>query len=85
VDPVPDPLLLRKSGSARNRTLDLCVSSQELWPLDYRGGQLSVRSCVKENGERINGEVTGGHSVTPFRGSARGAGSSHQHCSIMDV
>jgi hypothetical protein len=32
VDPVPDPLLVRKSGRARNRT-------QELWPLDHRGGQ----------------------------------------------
>jgi hypothetical protein len=38
VDPVPDPLLLRKSGSAGNRTWDLWVSSQELWPLDHRGG-----------------------------------------------
>jgi hypothetical protein len=37
VDPVPDPLLLRKSGSAVNRTRDLRVSSQELWPLDHRG------------------------------------------------
>jgi hypothetical protein len=25
VDPVPDPLLLRKSGSAGNRTRDLCL------------------------------------------------------------
>jgi hypothetical protein len=38
VDPVPDPLLLRKSGSARNRTRDLWVSSQKLWLLDHRGG-----------------------------------------------
>jgi hypothetical protein len=30
-DPVPDPLLLRKYGSARNRTWDLCVCSHELW------------------------------------------------------
>jgi len=28
VDPVPDPLLLRKSGSAGDRTRDLCISSQ---------------------------------------------------------
>jgi hypothetical protein len=35
VDPVPDPLLLRKSGSARNRTRDVCVWSQKLWPLDH--------------------------------------------------
>jgi hypothetical protein len=38
VDPVPDPLLLRKCGSAGNRTRDLWVSSQELWLLDQRGG-----------------------------------------------
>jgi hypothetical protein len=39
VDPVPDPLLRRKLGSAGNRTRNLCVSSQELWPLDHRGSQ----------------------------------------------
>jgi hypothetical protein len=38
VDPVLDPLLLRKPGSAGNRTRDLWVSSQELWLLDHRGG-----------------------------------------------
>jgi hypothetical protein len=38
VDPVPDPLLLRISGRARNRTRDLWICSQELWPLDYVGG-----------------------------------------------
>jgi len=27
VDPVPDPLLLRKSGSAGDRTRDLCICS----------------------------------------------------------
>jgi hypothetical protein len=35
VDPIPDPLLLRKSGSAGNRTRDLWICSQELWPLDH--------------------------------------------------
>jgi len=38
VDPVPDPLLLRKSGSAGDRTRVLCICSQKLWPLDHRGG-----------------------------------------------
>jgi hypothetical protein len=38
VDPVPDPLLLRKSGRAGNRILDLWICSQKLWPLDHRGG-----------------------------------------------
>jgi hypothetical protein len=38
VDPVPDPLLLRKSGSAGNRTWDLLICIQELWPLDHIGG-----------------------------------------------
>jgi hypothetical protein len=39
VDPVVDPLLHRKFGSAGNRTLDLWVSSQEVCPLDHGGGQ----------------------------------------------
>jgi hypothetical protein len=34
VDPVPDPLLLRKYGRARKRTRDLWICSQILWPLD---------------------------------------------------
>jgi len=42
VDPVPDPLLLRKSGSAGDRTRDLCICSQKLWPLDHRGGLNSI-------------------------------------------
>jgi hypothetical protein len=37
VDPVPDPLLLRKPGSAGSRTRT-SGSNQELWPLDRRGG-----------------------------------------------
>jgi hypothetical protein len=37
-DHVPELLLLRKSGSAGNRMRDLWVSSQELRPLDHRGG-----------------------------------------------
>jgi hypothetical protein len=44
VDPVPDPLLLRKSGSAENRTRDLCTCSQKLWPLDHRGGPIITKS-----------------------------------------
>jgi hypothetical protein len=38
VDPVPDPLLLRKCVSVGNRTRDLWICSQELWTLDHRGG-----------------------------------------------
>jgi hypothetical protein len=38
VDPIPDPLLLRISGSADNRTRDLWVSSQEICPLGHRVG-----------------------------------------------
>ena len=41
VHPVPDPLPLRKSGSAGNRTRDLCICSQKLWPLDHRGGMMA--------------------------------------------
>jgi hypothetical protein len=39
VDYIPDPMLLRKSCGAGNRTRDLYVCSQELWPLDHRGAQ----------------------------------------------
>jgi hypothetical protein len=38
VNPVPDSLLLRKSGSARNRPRNLWICSQDLWPLNHRGG-----------------------------------------------
>jgi hypothetical protein len=38
VDQIADRLFLRKSGSARNRTRDIWICSQELCPLDHRGG-----------------------------------------------
>jgi hypothetical protein len=38
VDPVPDPLFLWISGAAENRIRGLWICSQELWPLDRRGG-----------------------------------------------
>jgi hypothetical protein len=36
VDPVPGPLLLRKSSSYGIRTRDLWICSQELWSLDHK-------------------------------------------------
>jgi hypothetical protein len=39
VDPVPDPILLRKTGSAGNGTPGLWIYSHELRTLDHRGGQ----------------------------------------------
>jgi hypothetical protein len=56
VDPVPDPLLLRKSGSAGDRTRDLCICSQRLWPLDHRGGRLSI-ICGNKMPTRCNRRV----------------------------
>jgi hypothetical protein len=38
VDPVPDLLPVRKSGSVDNRTRDLRVCRQEFWLLEHRGG-----------------------------------------------
>jgi hypothetical protein len=38
VDPIPDPLLLRKYGSSGNRTQSIWICSQKLWILDHRGG-----------------------------------------------
>jgi hypothetical protein len=45
VNLVPDPLLLRKYGSAGNRTRNLWVCRQELWPLDHRSGRKDRHSC----------------------------------------
>jgi hypothetical protein len=39
VDPVPDLLIFRKSGSSGNQTRDHWVRSQKLLPVDHRGGQ----------------------------------------------
>jgi hypothetical protein len=44
VDPIPDPLLLRKSGSAEDWTWDLWICSQKLWPLDHRGGPVHTQT-----------------------------------------
>jgi hypothetical protein len=57
VDPVPDPLLLRKSGSSGNRTRDLRICSQEVWPLDHRGGQVSLILIKLNHGTGINRHV----------------------------
>jgi hypothetical protein len=38
VEHVPDPLLLRKSGSGKSNP-DLWICIQELWLLDHRGGR----------------------------------------------
>jgi hypothetical protein len=47
VDPVTDVLLLRKSGSVGNRTRDLWVSSQEVWPLDHKGSPTFITWRLK--------------------------------------
>jgi hypothetical protein len=44
---VPVPLLLRKSGSAGNRTRDLCICSKKFWPLDHGGGLVYIQSFIK--------------------------------------
>ena len=61
MDPVPDPLLLRKSGSAGNRTRDLCICSQKLLPLDHRGGRQQKNDLLHSSGTR-----------KAFRGPKRG-------------
>jgi hypothetical protein len=48
VDPAPGPPLLRKSGSAGNRTWDLWICSQELWPLDHIGGDGHTHVTLEE-------------------------------------
>jgi hypothetical protein len=45
VDPVPDPLLFFVVRG--NRTRDPWICSQELWPLDHRGGRLKYDKLGK--------------------------------------
>jgi hypothetical protein len=47
VEPIPDPLLLRKTCSSWNRNRDIWVCSQKLWPLDHKGvqGMTQIRKC----------------------------------------
>jgi hypothetical protein len=56
VDPVPHPLLLRKSGKAGNRIRYLWVSSQEPWSLDHRSGLVGplqlARACSNNSSWR---------------------------------
>jgi hypothetical protein len=40
VDPVPRPTTTQKIWQRREPNPDLRICSQELWPLDHRGGQL---------------------------------------------
>jgi hypothetical protein len=55
VDPVPDPLLLRKSGSAGNRTRDLWICNQELSGVLYLVFQ--IRSMFKVDGTVKTGAI----------------------------
>jgi hypothetical protein len=47
LDPVPEPLLLRKSGSAGNRTRDLWVYSLKLWPHICDIPHFHLDGCIK--------------------------------------
>jgi hypothetical protein len=54
MNPVPDPVLLRKSGSAGNQTRDLWICSQELWPLDHRRIYRILKSnMILKNARRV--------------------------------
>jgi hypothetical protein len=53
VDPVPDPLLHRKSGSPRNRIRNLWICSHGLWPLDHRGSATSYDTLWYLSGRNI--------------------------------
>jgi hypothetical protein len=66
VDPVLDPLLIRKSGSSGNWTQDLWICSQELWPLDHRGFQYPPNIILKASGVvRVLGYRSRGQGSIP--------------------
>jgi hypothetical protein len=54
VDAITDSLLLRKSGSAGNRSRDLWICSQELSPLDDRGGPPPLKIYLQAEGPDVN-------------------------------
>jgi hypothetical protein len=58
VDPVPDPLLLRKSGSAGNLTRNLWICSQELWPIHHRGGHQKKKNNKNNNPYPVISKLT---------------------------
>jgi hypothetical protein len=73
VDPVPDPLLLRKSGSAGNRTQDLWICSQKLWPLDHRVGVyllIFLTSALDGNEWSVSHTLVTSTPVTHWAGCA---------------
>jgi hypothetical protein len=49
VESVPDPLIIRKPGSARNRTQDLWICSHELWSLCHGGCPQLSTACIKSS------------------------------------
>ena len=50
----PRPHMENPHGRAGNRTRDLVISSQKLWPLDHEAGQPSIwHSCFAWNVERL--------------------------------
>jgi hypothetical protein len=49
VDPVPDPLPLRKSGGTENRTRDPWLCIQELRPLDQIKSSLCLRNLAPDH------------------------------------
>jgi hypothetical protein len=58
MDPVLDPMQLRKSGSAGYRARDLWISSREVWPLDHRGGHSEEqRMCIYHINLFLKGKI----------------------------
>jgi hypothetical protein len=49
VDPAPKPTTFKKSGRFGNRTRDLWICSQKLWPLDHTGGSKFIGSVNWSN------------------------------------
>jgi hypothetical protein len=79
VDSVTDPILLRKSCSAGNRSRDLWICSQKLWPLDHRGGpNLWIFTRLLKNIFLFPWYST--HSIYPFNGS-----SLYQSCNFRSL
>jgi hypothetical protein len=59
VDPVPDPLLVRKTVRPGNRTRNFWICSQKLCPIDHRGGPFPITDLKNLKTEFGHVENTG--------------------------
>jgi hypothetical protein len=87
VDSVPNPLLLRKSGSAGNQTRDLWICRQNLWPVGHRGSHTDYNALTTLTIYTVNLFLCGlfKGSVTISKDAMKNGGAANQDLIEKDV